>query len=387
MFSAYRVHLRVLVTGALVLFSAPGWANDQLTETLQKQIRLHGPLPGTAQPTDAGNPLSGNRLAQKIGQHLFNDARLSGSQKIACASCHIASRGFTDGRPRAIGMQSHTRNTQGLLDVARQRWFGWDGGADSLWSASLRPMLSPLEMGGSIVGIAQALNRDERFVTARPQLSAIAGASQWEAPTSEKTVVLAAKSIAAYLTTLHSPRTPFDALRDALVANETTALDRYPRNALAGLKLFFGKAKCHVCHYGPNFSNGEFHDIGRPFIPSPGQIDPGRYGGITRVRNDRYNLAGKFATQPAQPVPAQRLRQDQTHWGQWRTPSLRNLSLTAPYMHDGSLQTLRDVVNWYADIDVGRLHSNGETILQPLNLSNEERESLVAFLKTLSPSK
>jgi cytochrome c peroxidase len=361
---------------------------SKLSEFEISALRTHGPWPGDANPVDPGNRLSSDPLAREIGEYLFNLPSLSRSGQISCATCHQSSRGFTDGRARAIGEQPHVRNTQGLLDLTRHRWFGWDGGADSLWAATLRPLLSPIEMGGTITSISEALQRDQRFTAAQPALARVAQSQTWQSGADESRVVLAGQAIGAYMLTLQSPRSEFDDFRDAVLANDAAGIDRYPKAAKTGMQLFLGKARCNVCHYGPNFSNAEFHDIGRPFIPSPGQIDPGRFRGITRVANDRYNQAGPFAgvaqAKTAERPAAKRLLQNQSHWGQWRTPSLRNLSFTAPYMHDGSLATLRDVVDWYADIDTTRLHSNGETILQPLGLNDTQREALVAFLETLS---
>ena len=145
-------------------------------------------------------------------------------------------------------------------------------------------------------------------------------------------------------------------------------------------------ANCHVCHFGPNFSNGEFHDTGRSFFTGVGQVDPGRYTGIKRVRQDPYNLPGRYNGTEVdhEIIKTRTVKLGQVNFGQWRTPSLRNLTTTAPYMHDGSIESIRAVVDSYADIDPDRLHSNGESILKPLNLSEQDRRDLVAFLESLS---
>jgi cytochrome c peroxidase len=202
----------------------------------------------------------------------------------------------------------------------------------------------------------------------------------------ETIVVRAAKMIAAYVRTLRSVRTPFDQFRDSVLAGQSQQHSGFSAAALRGLRIFAGDANCHVCHFGPNFSNGEFHDTGRPFFIDVGEVDAGRYTGIQRVRADRYNLLGPFNGRPVddEQRKTRTVRLSQHNWGQWRTPSLRNLTLTAPYMHDGSLQTLRAVVDAYADIDMDRLHVKGESILKPLDLSESQREDLVAFLMSLS---
>ncbi len=352
------------------------------TDAEVRRILSFGPWPSTI-PADPGNEFSGLSTAEKIGEKLFSDTDLSGDKTLSCASCHQAKKGFSDKLPLAQGVQQHVRNTQGLLDVGMQRWFGWDGGTDSLWAATLRPMLSDIEMAGDISTIATRLKEKPSIFNSLTQ------SGKHRNPislTDEELVVGAAKTIAAYMRTLRSGTTDFDRYYQALVNNDINGQRKYSAAAKRGLKLFIGDANCHVCHFGPNFSNGEFHDTGRPFFTSIGKVDPGRYSGIKRVRADPYNLAGKFN----RTVEASEIRKTnsvklvQDNFGQWRTPSLRNLSLTAPYMHDGSLNTLREVVDAYADIDMSRLHSKGESILRPLELTNSQRNDLVQFLQSLT---
>jgi len=228
-------------------------------------------------------------------------------------------------------------------------------------------------MDGTLPGVASYLRSNSSY-------------QGWTSSDDEQSVVTAAKLIAAYVRTLESPSTPFDRFRTALASNDKDAIAEYPSNAQRGLKIFLGEANCSVCHFGPNFSNGEFHDTGRPFFTGVGQVDSGRYGGIKRLRGDRYNLLGQFngVDSPVEKRKSQTVKLQQSNWGQWRTPSLRNLTTTAPYMHDGSLATLREVVDAYADIDVDRLHAEGESILKPLGLDDADREDLVAFLRSLS---
>ena len=192
--------------------------------------------------------------------------------------------------------------------------------------------------------------------------------------------------------TLISPRTSFDAFRDSLLAQSPAV--NYPSNAQRGLKLFVGRGNCFVCHFGPAFSNGEFHDIGRPFIVAPGRVDPGRFAGIKRVQSDRFNLLSVHNDENTAPksdalaaaLKTQTVNPQHRNWGEWRTPSLRGLRGSAPYMHDGSLATLHEVVRHYSNIKEERLHSDGESILKPLRLTKTEIDDLVAFLMTLSAS-
>lgn len=338
-----------------------------------------GPWPAPV-PDDPGNEFSGLTWAEQLGEALFNDKSLSGDKSISCTTCHSQSLAFSDGRKVAIGKQVHVRNTQGLLNVGYQRWFGWDGGADSLWAATIRPILSEVEMHGTIPVIA------ERYRHNKPIQQALKDAGAEIPVTDEQWLVTIAKLIAAYQRTLVSDKTSYDRFRTSLLTGDVAPQQEYPIAARRGMKLFFGEANCHVCHFGANFSNGEFHDTGRPFFTDVGKVDSGRYSGIKRVSTDPYNLAGNYngTGNAAEIRKTTTVKIGQSNFGQWRTPTLRNLTRTAPYMHDGSLETLRDVVDSYADIDPARLHTQGESILKPQQWSDRERNDLVRFLETLS---
>ena len=344
-------------------------------------LKSFGPWP-VSTPQDPGNELSGLQWAEQLGEKLFSDTDLSGSRRMACITCHLPDKGFADGLKVAVGTGTHVRNTQGLLNAGLQRWFGWDGGADSLWAASLRPMLSDIEMDANVSDVA-SLFREKDYVRV-----AFAQHADISTLTDEAFVVLLAKAIAAFTRTISSPQTEFDVFRSRLLAGDLAALESYSAEALRGLKIFFSDANCHVCHFGANFSNGEFHDIGRPFFTGVGQVDSGRHSGIKRVRDDRYNLTGSFNgdLEKRELRKTQTVKLVQSNFGQWRTPSLRSLTTTAPYMHDGSLATLRDVVDHYSEIDPTRLHSKGEAILKPLNLDEQSKTDLVRFLESLSLS-
>lgn len=333
-------------------------------------------------PQDAGNELSGLIWAEKLGKLLFSDTDLSSDGKTSCSSCHQQSRAFSDNLAVGQGLEKGLRNTPGLYNVGLNRWFGWDGASDSLWAAALRAMLSKKEIGAEIENAGSVLRQKAFFIdNLKHNLNIKETVSQ------EQLVVYAAKVIAAYTRTLVSTQTPYDNFVRALQEEDKSAQTRYPVSAKRGLKIFFGEANCHVCHFGPNFSNSEFHDIGRPFFTGVGQVDPGRYEGIKAVQSYRYNLLGPYngTLNKAEILKTRQLKITQSNFGQWKTPSLRNLVSTAPYMHDGSLNTLREVVDFYADIDSTRLHSQGEALLKPLELSEQQRQDLVSFLQSLSP--
>jgi len=345
-----------------------------------RRVLRHGPWPQQV-PRDPSNRASGNPAAVALGRALFYDTRLSAGNVMACATCHAPQHALGDGRERGEGRVRLDRNTPGLWNVGLARWFGWDGAADSLWAFAIRPMLHPDELAATPRQVAELIRGD---TTLACWYAKSFGASPGNAP--ERLFSDAAKALAAYLETLVSGKSDFDLLHDALARGDSAAAARYPADARRGLALFFGRGQCAVCHFGPNFSNGEFHDIGIPYLAAPGRVDPGRHGGIALVKQDRFNRLGEFSDDAAG-ISADHTRhvvQNHTTYGQFKVPSLRNVELTAPYMHNGHLQTLHKVVRHYSELPEDRLHQDGEALLKPLHLSETEIDTLVAFLRTLT---
>ncbi|WP_418317055.1 cytochrome-c peroxidase [Piscinibacter sakaiensis] len=343
-------------------------------------IASHGPWPPPVR-RDPSNRVDGNPAAIRFGRLLFFDKQLSADGSLSCAGCHRPDRAFQDGRPTALGRSAGQRNTPTLLDVAQQRWFGWDGANDSLWAASLAPLLADSEMAGSVDRLAAVARRRPAWVAAYRQTF---GKTM---PADDKALAVdLAKALAAYQATLVSPRTPFDDFRDALLRGDTAVAGRYPLAAQRGLRLFVGDGRCNVCHAGPLFTNGEFADIGRPFFVSSG-VDPGRFGGLRTLRASAMNRTGPYNdagdVDPAALLTRQ-LVVEHRHFGEFRVPGLRQLAATAPYMHDGGLATIEDVVRHYDRIDLDRLHADGVQLLRPLNLDARQAADLAAFLRSLS---
>jgi cytochrome c peroxidase len=375
-----------LVAACVVALATPAAAPVQAQALLdfsaaeRSRILAHGPWPPPA-VRDAANRVDGERAAIDFGARLFFDPRLSAGGDIACASCHQPPLAFQDGRRVAKGRADGIRNTPTLLDVAQQRWFGWDGAHDSLWAASLSPLLQAGEMGQRLDTLAAAVRGD-------PRLAAGYRAAFGSAPgvDDEQVAVDVAKALAAWQATLVSPRTPFDDFRDALARGDAAAAARYPLAAQRGLRLFIGEARCSVCHAGATFSNGEFADIGVPFFV-PGGVDPGRHGGLQKLRASRMNRLGPHndagAADP-RAVVTRHLIVEPRHFGEFRVPGLRQLVHAAPYMHDGSLASLEDVVQHYSALNEERLHADGERILRRLDLTPRQAADLAAFLRSLS---
>ena len=227
--------IRFLV--AALLLCAPG-ARAQIPDFTEAEIRAilrHGPWPAPWSP-DPSNRVSGNAEAIELGERLFFDPRLSPSGKVLCATCHAPFRSWQDGRARAFGLAETDRNTQSLLDVRYHRWFGWDGAGDSLWAQSVRPILEPREMGGSVAHVA-ALVRGDAELSCR--FEKVSGAPM---PAADEAVLAGiGKALAAFQETLLSGRSPFDEFRDALERGDRAAAARYPEAAQRGLRIFIGR--------------------------------------------------------------------------------------------------------------------------------------------------
>jgi len=347
-----------------------------------RRILQHGPWPQPVRP-DPSNRVSGNPDAIALGQRLYFDRRLSGDGAMSCAACHVPERAFTDARARAYGRAALDRNTPSLLNVGLARWFGWDGAADSLWLQSIKPMLNPVELAADAAHVAALIREDPLLACAYVRAF---DAARFTAKDAEAVLVDAGKAVAAYLETLQSGRTPFDEFRDALAGSDRAAAARYPAAAMRGLQIFVGRGNCSICHFGPAFTNGEFADVGIPYFVAPGRVDSGRHGGIKQLHSDRFNLLGPHSDD-ASGAAASKTRHvalQHRNFGEFKVPGLREVARTAPYMHDGRLATLRDVVRHYSELDEERLHADGERILRPLNLTARETDDLVAFLESLS---
>jgi cytochrome c peroxidase len=366
---------------ALSIAAAAARTDEPVAFTPQETalVLRHGPWP---QPVlrDPSNRVSGSPAAVALGQRLFFDPRLSANGAIACATCHAPARAWTDGRKQAVGLAPLDRNSPTILNAGLLRWFSWDGGADSLWAQALRAMLDPREMGASAPLVAGVLRSDAALACRHRAAFGGGGADD------DQMLVDAAKAIAAFVETRASGRAPFDEFRDALARGDRDAAARYPVAAQRGLRIFIGRGNCSICHFGASFTNSEFHDVGVPFMLAPNRVDAGRHGGIKRLFADPYNLLGKYSDDPSRASAAKTRHVELQHanFGQFKTPSLRNAALTAPYMHDGRLATLRDVVRHYSELDLERLHTHGEQLLRPLKLSPRESDDLVAFLESLT---
>lgn len=358
--------------------STPQSAGLLLTAEALASVVAHGPWPPALKP-DPSNRVSGNPVAIALGQQLFFSPLLSGAHDTSCAACHAPDQAFASGPAITAGTHKLDRNTQTLLNVRFHRWFGWDGRNDNLWAQSIRPIGRDIEMNLPLEHV-RSVATNPAFADSYSTLFGDA-----KAQNDELILVNIGKALAAFQETLVTEKTTFDHFRDAVAKQDWKTAANYPASAQRGLSLFVGRGRCHFCHSGALFSNGEFHDAAVPYFVRPGVVDSGRHQGIIDLKQSPFTLDGNYTDDPEKSGAwaVRNVAHLHANFGVFRVPSLRNVANTAPYMHNGSLATLEAVVDHYSNIDMDRLHVDGEAILMPLGLNEQEVKDLVAFLKTL----
>jgi len=345
----------------------PGTLSVQEIRAFLARDEAHAPLTLTAPlgitsdlaraiPSD--NPLTAARV--ELGRQLYFDKRLSKDSSVSCATCHDPARGWTDCAPVSTGVRGQTggRSAPTIVNRILGKTQFWDGRAATLEEQALGPIGNPIEMGFDAVAAAERVNSIEGY---RLQFERIFGTGA--------TPDAMAKAIAAFERTILSGANLNDYYEAALpyfdydlegekdaafVAKVERVLQqerehRMSAGAERGRALFFGKAACSQCHVGEDLTDEQFHNLGVGFDRE--QPDLGRFQ-ETGVEADK---------------------------GAFRTPSLRNIALTAPYMHDGGLKTLREVVEHY---DRGGIaNPQLSTKIFKLELSEQEKQDLVRFME------
>ena len=405
-----------LVCGAYAS-AAPAVHDDRLLYTPGELAAIYRHSPLSALPADPTDAYANSARAAKLGQFLFFDRSLSANGQVSCATCHQPARAFTDGRKLARGIAVGTRNTPSVIDAAFGHWFFWDGRADSSWSQALQPFENPREAGTDRLRIAHLVYDDPPLRAAYRQLFGpppnledfrrfpahgrpdvdpqLPVARAWAGMTAADQCAInrlfsnLGKAIEAYERRLIDRGSPFDRYVAALRAGDAAQQNVISPAAKRGLKLFVGIANCELCHSGPTFSDGQFHNLGLPVLPGEA-VDPGRSAGIRLLIANPFNGVGPFSDDRTGnsrdriaylPSPRSQL-------GAFKTPDLRNVALTAPYMHDGRFATLAQVLDFYAE---GKAASRGRLVgvreetadlVPPLN--GRQKSDLIAFLKTLT---
>jgi cytochrome c peroxidase len=289
-------------------------------------------------PAPEDNPMTDAKI--ELGRRLFVDRRLSADQSLSCSTCHDPARAFSSDRPIAVGVHGRRgrRNAPALINRGYGSAFFWDGRAASLEEQVVAPIEDVNELGLNLDEAVERVGRDSRYAdTFRRAFGRDVNRADL------------ARALASYVRAIRSGDSPFDRFMDG----QRTALRSEAR---LGLDVFRGKGNCATCHRGPNFTDEEFHNTGVAWN-GRALADRGR-GAITGVDRDL---------------------------GAFKTPTLREVSRTSPYMHDGSLSRLEDVIAFY---DAGgRPNPHLDPEVRPLRLAVAEKQALAAFLRTLSENK
>jgi len=295
----------------------------------------------TEVPQPKDNKLTPQRVA--LGKLLYFDIRLSIDDTISCATCHHPKRGWTDLNPtaKAVGFEGRVgpRNSPVVLNSAYQKHQFWDGRAKSLEEQALGPIEADVEMNMPLDVLIPKLNRIKGYVTL----------FQEAYPNEGLTKITLAKAIASFERTIVSTESPFD----KYIKGDNKAMSK---DAQEGFELFKGKAKCTVCHDGFNFTDGSFHNIGL----NDGELKGKELG--------RYNVRNRPAW-----------------YGVMKTPTLRDVTKSAPYFHDGSVKTLEEATVLCSD--GGRYENNVKNKsldMKDRGLTRAEIDKVVTFMKALT---
>lgn len=331
----------MVVVASLLLGACGKMASER---PIGKKIEIVAPLGLPALTIPGDNPVTLETLA--LGKKLFFDPRLSGDSSVSCASCHSPEHGFSDGRKTALGMRKQTgnRNAPTVLNSAYSPLQFWDGRAASLEDQALGPIANPIEMNLPHGDCVERLKDDPEYRTLFVKAFG----------EGEIGITHIQRALAAYERTVISGNSPFDRY---FYGGDKTALSAA---AVRGLGLFTDRQKgnCTACHLiGPKsalFTDGLFHNVGAGLDAEGELTDLGRYE-LSRKEADK---------------------------GAFKTPSLRNVAESGPYMHDGRLKTLREVVDFYAG--GGSSNPYLDKQIKPLTLTGLEREDLVVFLESLT---
>jgi cytochrome c peroxidase len=210
--------------------------------------------------------------------------------------------------------------------------------------------------------------------------------SELEQSAATEVLVNIAKSIAAFESKIIPPPTKLDTFVDVFATDEDQALDLLTSQQERGLRLFLGEGQCHLCHSGAYLSDKQFHNIGLPITETTPLDDLGRYTGLEILSNNPFNQAGLWSDDPNGDRANQisRLLLSSEDLGRFKTPSLRQLSQTAPYMHTGQFETLYEVVEHYTDVEEDPIHGHAEEFLLPLDWDEDDIEAMVQFLQIVS---
>lgn len=320
-------------------------------------------------PVPMDNPQSAEKIA--LGRRLLNDRRFSGDGTISCASCHLPDKAFTDGLPvaRGIAGQTGTRNAPTVVNAAFYTSLFLDGRAPSLEKQALGPFVNPIEH--SLKNHQQIVDIVSQDAGYRKQFRNVFGI-----PGKAITIDHVVKAIASFERTLIAGDSPFDRY---YFGRDRSALSD---SAARGLRIFRRKGNCSNCHEiswnNALFTDNQFYNIGTGFQ----RLQPVLDEFLQAVRDGRD--PGEFELTAWQRSELGRFNVTRViaDIGKFRTPTLRNIARTGPYMHDGSIETLEEVVEYYDQ--GGEKNRFLDAAIFPLHLTDQEKQDLVAFLRSLT---
>ena len=368
-FDSRWLRLLVVLTFVMLAFLsfAPEFAAEQ--RLLKLAIPLGLPADTWSYYVPRTNPMTEAKV--ELGRKLFFDARLSADGKVSCSSCHDPKLAFGDGKAVAegIGGKLGTRNSPSLFNAMFYPNQFWDGRAEGLEDQAIQPLTNPIEMGNA--SYDQVVARLKTLPEYRSEFQVVFGG--------EVTIARVGQAIAAYERTLVSGDSPFDRFN----AGDQSALSDAAKR---GLTVFRGRGRCSRCHTFsdalPFFTDFQYHNTGVAMNDS-------RFDKLSRIAFDAVDtersreVIDRLAQQPGgEELGRVRFSYVVFDIGAFRTPTLRNIALTAPYFHDGSARTLADVVKFYNE--GGKQNVAREWDLAPLALTDTEQRDLVAFLESLT---
>lgn len=337
------------------------------------------PLGLPAVPIPANNPQTAEKI--ELGDRLFHDPRFSADGKVSCATCHAEEKAFTDHRHVSRGHDGllGTRNAPTVINAAFMQTQFWDGREPDLEGQSKQPPINPVEGGlPDLDALLKMIRSDPAYVNS---FKTVFGVDAQDITTEHY-----ANAIASFERTIIAGNSPFDRYQ---FGGDTSAMNA---NAIRGLEVFRGQGRCVSCHHIEQtqalFTDNRFHNIGVGF-----KNIRGRVGEIAaeflQAKNEGADIDKTVLSDPdASELGRFAVSEDINKIGAFKTPTLRNIELTAPYMHDGSQETLEDMVNFYnnggrvnLDDPLSPFLSGG---IRPLNLSEQQKKDLVAFLKALT---
>ena len=381
-------------------------------------------------PESVSNHFADNELAAKLGKKLFFDKSLSRNNQFSCASCHQPQRYFTDGLKLSKASGTTHRSSPTILGAAYSPWQFWDGRKDSLWSQALGPIEDANEINTTRVEYVRRLLKkypqdyqnifgelSMSFLGELPEVASPLGdniaQAQWQAMDKSlkhqvnKVFTNAGKVMMAYQRQLTLPMSRFDQFvellaKDKNINSDENASSNSDLNYIAklsdiltpvevmGMRLFVGKANCASCHNGPLFTNYEFHNIGAPEVGMP-SVELGRYQGVKELLTDEFSCLSLWSDAKENDCAEMRFLKSSGPElvGALKTPTLRNIGSTAPYMQFGQFDNLQQVLGHYnkpsPPVYNREQHPNRPHFdIMPLKLDAQELLALESFLRTLT---